>query len=189
MVKQVIPFISYVDKRFKKFPLEEFNTEEHKAHTTLYHTIRNKLDSLKEQLKRERKAAADKIKADEKKKLEEDQQEDESKEETTTPKGSKKKADMANSKSTDNKSQASSSKKRSYGKTQKTGDTPVAHQTQIGRGENGTLIIKDKTESLEELWDAYAKSKRETKVRRKTYLAMRAQAKYIHTPPSSDDEK
>ena len=54
--------------------------------------------------------------------------------------------------------------------------------------QDGSLIIKPVETTLEELWEAYAESKRETKARRKAYLLKRNQAKYLKTPPSSEDE-
>lgn len=46
MVKDIIPYISFQDKNWKHFNKADFNSGEYDMHGTLYHVIRNKLESL-----------------------------------------------------------------------------------------------------------------------------------------------
>ena len=46
LVRKMIPSIGVRDKRWKKFPVAQFDIHGCATHKQLYHTIRNKLDSL-----------------------------------------------------------------------------------------------------------------------------------------------
>ena len=46
VVKEMLPYIASVDRRWRKFPQGCFNITDYVAHKALYHCIRNKLESL-----------------------------------------------------------------------------------------------------------------------------------------------
>ena len=66
LVKEMLPYIASVDRRWRKFPQGSFNITNFVAHKELYHCIRNKIESLQNKAKKERedeeKAALEKIK-------------------------------------------------------------------------------------------------------------------------------
>ena len=75
LVKKMIPSIGVRDKRWKKFPVAQFDIHGCATHKQLYHTIRNKLDSLINKAQKvredaEEEAAMEKIKDAENARLE-----------------------------------------------------------------------------------------------------------------------
>lgn len=66
LVKNIIPHVARLDKRWKEFPKELFDQDTYDAHNKLYHCIRNKLESLAKetQTKAKKKALLEKAAKD-----------------------------------------------------------------------------------------------------------------------------
>ena len=66
LVKNMIPHVARLDKRWKEFPKELFDQDTYDAHNKLYHCIRNKLESLAKetQTKAKKKALLEKAAKD-----------------------------------------------------------------------------------------------------------------------------
>ena len=45
-VKEVIPWVAMIDSRWKEFPLDSFDPEQHKAHRALYDTVADEFQRL-----------------------------------------------------------------------------------------------------------------------------------------------
>ena len=79
VVKELLPYIGSVDRRWRKFPQISFNITDYVAHKDLYHCIRNRFESLQNKAKKDRedeeKAAAEKLKAEAEEALEREQKE------------------------------------------------------------------------------------------------------------------
>ena len=69
LVKQMIGHVAVRDAKWRKFPLDSFNTGQHEAHNQLYHALRNKFNSMVEKAEKAKADAEAKAKADEKARL------------------------------------------------------------------------------------------------------------------------
>jgi len=67
---EMLPYIALYDKRFIKFPVEDFDTDTHSTHKRLHDTVRLRIENLKAQAIKTRKEQ-DEAKAAELKKFQE----------------------------------------------------------------------------------------------------------------------
>ena len=188
VVKELLPYIASVDRRWRKFPQSSFNISDYNAHKDLYHCIRNRLESLQNKAKKDRedeeKAAAEKLKAEAEEALEREQREAAERNRQLAANERSTKQAHIDAKSTDGHHRAKIVK--TSGKIMDFNNTK---QAIVVQNPDGGLRIDEQPTNLEELWQEYKDALQGVKRKKKAYEKARAAFKHLKTPEMSQDEQ
>ena len=185
----MIGHVAVRDQRWKKFPLDRFDYQEIGAHRQLYYAISNKLKSLKKEAERAKEEKEASAKAEETRRFSEAVDRTEAKRSEEAARKAPRQEQQINSRSPDAASQGSKSKKRSGQQPQTLFEDASSKQTKITQAADGSLLIKEPEYLLRDAWEEYLASKRELKKARKRYENLRSMAKFVKTPPSTNEDK